>query len=80
MNYLNSLRIVWSYQFGETSSLKNLIGEENFTKLIEKKIIVQGERYPEVWKITEKGKNFCDSLFTRSKIKKLIDKFLYLFI
>lgn len=76
MNYKRALYYIWSVKFGDTEDLKRRVGNENYSAIKKRGYIVQGVVHPEVWRISEEGKQFCNALFLRSKLRRLLDSFL----
>lgn len=57
-------------KYGDTNSLINQIGKKNFDDLLRYGLIRQGKQFPDVWRITEKGKIRSSALL--SKVAKII--------
>ena len=76
MKYKDSLYLIWSVKYGDTDKLLRRIGNKNFSAIKRKGYIVCGVIHPEVWKISEKGKEFCNALFNCSWVRRIIDNIL----
>ena len=46
---------VYRIRYGETETLKYIIGSPAFDILVKRGLIYQGKEYPDVWRITDKG-------------------------
>jgi len=59
---IESIVVVGKEKSGDVGELRKRIGEKNFDYLIKKELIYQGKYYPNLWRITDKGKKRSSAL------------------
>lgn len=62
-------------RFGSVERLRGYVGDRNYKFLVRNGLIYQGKFYPDIWRITEKGRRRSKAL--KNKTARFIARILW---